>query len=580
MAIMRGLEARLLGELAPLVTIIRSSPVNRLLQDASGRVIGVSYTSLADGSVHDLSATAVILATGGYARAADLLAVYAPQVADLPSTNGPWSQGEGLQLGMAAGGDVHQLDNVQVHPTSFLRPSDPGAMTNILAAEALRGLGGILLCGDGARFTNELNTRGAVSDAILASCAPYDVPSAPVHPSGSSYPRAAWLVMSEEAAEAFGPRFAFYRDVQGFFQLFDSAQAFADYAALDAETVAATLQRYANDAAAGLPDQFGRESREFPPSNRPFFAAAITPAVHYTMGGLRVDASARVLSAALEPVQGLYAAGEVGAGVHGMERLGGNSLLDCVVFGRAAAAHAVAYSTGALAAKFDGSVVAPLSSELIAAGLDVHLDESSAVSVRPATVQQLSAVLRLASLHGTPLSTNGTSAPLSVLLDAINEIHLDLSSASLGAGALLSNVHAAANCPHLSKPLPSRLTLAEAVATGALRPSDVPELTLVLPTGDVLLLSGSSAGGADLRAAVFGAEHRLGLVAEATLSDVCEALAAVAERPATATPTSAADRLRTGSYGSLKAQEAVAHVLDPRGVLAASRPADPAQLLA
>jgi len=60
----------------------------------------------------------------------------------------------------------------------------------------------------------------------------------------------------------------------------------------------------------------------------------VCPVVHYTMGGLEIDADARVVGKNGKPVPNLYATGEVCGGVHGKNRLGGNSLLDCVVFGR------------------------------------------------------------------------------------------------------------------------------------------------------------------------------------------------------------------------------------------------------
>jgi len=64
-----------------------------------------------------------------------------------------------------------------------------------------------------------------------------------------------------------------------------------------------------------------------------FNVAIITPVIHYTMGGLKVDEHSHVLGQK-GPIRGLYAAGEVMGGVHGKNRLGGNSLLDCVVYGR------------------------------------------------------------------------------------------------------------------------------------------------------------------------------------------------------------------------------------------------------
>merc|ERR1712218_609617 len=72
----------------------------------------------------------------------------------------------------------------------------------------------------------------------------------------------------------------------------------------------------------------------------PFYVAIITPVIHYCMGGLEIDCNSLVVNAEGKSISGLYAAGEVAGGVHGNNRLGGNSLLDCVVFGRVAGRHA------------------------------------------------------------------------------------------------------------------------------------------------------------------------------------------------------------------------------------------------
>merc|ERR1712107_309688 len=72
-------------------------------------------------------------------------------------------------------------------------------------------------------------------------------------------------------------------------------------------------------------------------ATEPFYVAIITPVIHYCMGGLAIDEKSRVLDPKNRVIEGLYAAGEVAGGVHGNNRLGGNSLLDCVVFGRVAA---------------------------------------------------------------------------------------------------------------------------------------------------------------------------------------------------------------------------------------------------
>ncbi|CAE8694034.1 unnamed protein product, partial [Polarella glacialis] len=81
--------------------------------------------------------------------------------------------------------------------------------------------------------------------------------------------------------------------------------------------------------------------------SEPFYVAIITPVIHYCMGGLEIDTDSAVLGNVNKAIPGLYAAGEVAGGVHGNNRLGGNSLLDCVVFGRVAGLAAAKYILGA-----------------------------------------------------------------------------------------------------------------------------------------------------------------------------------------------------------------------------------------
>ena len=81
-------------------------------------------------------------------------------------------------------------------------------------------------------------------------------------------------------------------------------------------------------------------------ASQPFYVAIITPVIHYCMGGLEVTADSEVVGKSGK-INGLYAAGEIAGGIHGNNRLGGNSLLDCVVFGRVAGKAACKYTHGA-----------------------------------------------------------------------------------------------------------------------------------------------------------------------------------------------------------------------------------------
>merc|ERR1712186_207521 len=78
----------------------------------------------------------------------------------------------------------------------------------------------------------------------------------------------------------------------------------------------------------------------------PFYVAIITPVIHYCMGGLECTTDALCIGKDGKAIEGLYAAGEVAGGIHGNNRLGGNSLLDCVVFGRVSGKHASKWMLG------------------------------------------------------------------------------------------------------------------------------------------------------------------------------------------------------------------------------------------
>jgi len=82
-------------------------------------------------------------------------------------------------------------------------------------------------------------------------------------------------------------------------------------------------------------------------ATQPFYVAIITPVIHYCMGGLQCTVDAECIDAKGKVIPGLYVAGEAAGGIHGNNRLGGNSLLDCVVFGRVAGKAACKYTFGA-----------------------------------------------------------------------------------------------------------------------------------------------------------------------------------------------------------------------------------------
>ena len=93
---------------------------------------------------------------------------------------------------------------------------------------------------------------------------------------------------------------------------------------------------------AGKDPEFGKDVFDLKVEKAPFYATPRKPAVHHTMGGLKIDPQTHVLTKEDQIIEGLYAAGEVAGGIHAGNRLGGNSLTDIFTFGRIAGKTAVA----------------------------------------------------------------------------------------------------------------------------------------------------------------------------------------------------------------------------------------------
>ncbi|TPX15265.1 uncharacterized protein E0L32_004542 [Thyridium curvatum] len=270
----------------------------------------------------------VVFATGGFAGdAAGLLATYRPDLAGMPSTNDA-RPGMHHLLEAELGAALTDMDAVQVHPTGFVDPASPYAPVKFLAAEMLRGEGGILLNGQGSRFVNEMDTRERVSNAIMAMAEDAQRPEGVQH----------WdvrILLDPGACDAAGAHIGFYtwkglmkkikvRDLDG--------------------PARAALRDYADVAAGKREDKFGRTSFGHwrlkgtdAEDDEEVCIGSVTPVTHFTMGGAAINDKAQILTSALgedeKPIQGLWAAGEITGGLHGDNRLGGSSLLECVVFG-------------------------------------------------------------------------------------------------------------------------------------------------------------------------------------------------------------------------------------------------------
>lgn len=341
-----------ISEISNRAQIITKASVSKLIA-RDGAVLGCQYSK---GGRSNKEYGPVVLATGGYgadSREGSLLAQVRPDLLKFPTTCGEHSTGDGIRMGQAVGARVLGLEWVQLHPTGLVKPEEPEAKVKLLASEALRAAGGLLLDAGGRRFVDELGRPEDVAAEVLKAAAPVR------------------LVLHAVAAAEVLWHCRHYVQ-RGQMRLHGSGKQLAETMGIPVQVLADTYEAHhqaaektlSNPAGGPWPVQpsgsswdeasgrTGRGKRVFPNTlpgaqvpDQPFYAATVTPAVHYCMGGLEITRDAEVIG----PdgiIRGLYAAGEVAGGVHGEDRLGGSALLDCVVFGRVAAKAACHYAFG------------------------------------------------------------------------------------------------------------------------------------------------------------------------------------------------------------------------------------------
>ncbi|KAF4563438.1 hypothetical protein EYR40_006832 [Pleurotus pulmonarius] len=321
------------------VKIIKKARVTKLVKDDAGAVIGAEYTH---GGKTETAYGPVILATGGYAAdfsEDSLLKKHRPELWNLPTTNGDHCTGDGHKMAMAIGANGIDMEKVQVHPTGLVDPKEPEAKVKFLAAEALRGVGGLLLDNTGKRFVDELQHRDFVTGKI------WENGKFPIR-----------LVLNGPASKEIEWHCKHYVG-RGLMKRFENGDELSKEFGLKPEVLKKTFEDY-NQSVRTKKDPFGKKffSGEWKYDDI-FNVAVMTPVLHYTMGGLEIDDQSRVIGHDGKPIPGLFAAGEVAGGVHGANRLGGSSLLGCVVFGRVSGDSAAAYllqTTGEIVKKAGG----------------------------------------------------------------------------------------------------------------------------------------------------------------------------------------------------------------------------------
>lgn len=142
-----------------------------------------------------------------------------------------------------------------------------------------------------------------------------------------------FLVLSVAASASISKHIEFYA-WKGFLRKVQGCQSIAEAIGCSVDNVETTMKEYQDAAKVGK-DSFGKTRFVgVPESEEEFYVGTVVPVLHYCQGGLAIDVHGHVLDKNGELIPGLYACGEVAGGVHGESRLAGNSLLECVVYGR------------------------------------------------------------------------------------------------------------------------------------------------------------------------------------------------------------------------------------------------------
>ncbi len=298
------------------IPVLLNTKAETILLDDNGAVCGVTATDK-DGNEFTVDCTAVVLATGGFGANADMVVEYKADLAGFSTTNHAGATGDGISMAKEVGAAFVDMEQIQTHPTV-----DPDTQT--MYTEGVRGNGAILVNMEGKRFVDELETRDVVSAAILEQT------------DGVCY-----LVFDQAVRESLAAIEGYIN--AGIVTEAETPQELGEALGIDGAALAETLTAYAGYQASGNDEEFGRESMELPLDQPKYYAALCAPAIHHTMGGVKVDTASQVLKEDGSPIAGLFAAGEVTGGVHGANRLGGNAVTDIVVFGRIAGSSAAKY---------------------------------------------------------------------------------------------------------------------------------------------------------------------------------------------------------------------------------------------
>lgn len=313
--------------------------VEQLIVNDKGCVEGVkartgyTFGKEESGKVVYIRATkGVLLATGGFSQNVKMRMSHDPRLtAAFTSTNQPGATGETIQQAQEIGANTIQMDWIQLGP--WTSPDEQGFGVAPLFVESAVGYGPMIDPATGKRFVKETGNRKVRADAIVAIGHPCLIYTSAVNAKANIIGKNMTDELYKHAREA------------GVVKEYPTLKAMADDLKIPFDQLKKTNDDFNSYMKAKKDPEFDCMifDNAVPNEEGPFLAVRLWPRVHHCMGGLEINNKAEVLSCRGEPIKGLYAAGEVTGGVHGMVRLGTVAVADCMIFGRTAARTALAF---------------------------------------------------------------------------------------------------------------------------------------------------------------------------------------------------------------------------------------------
>ncbi|MBO4162387.1 MULTISPECIES: fumarate reductase/succinate dehydrogenase flavoprotein subunit [Micromonospora] len=295
-------DKRDLGDYEARIKVFSETTITELLLDGD-RVAGAFGYYRESGEFILFEAPAVVLATGGVGRSYKV-------------TSNSWEYtGDGHALALRAGATLINMEFLQFHPTGMVWPP---SVKGILVTESVRGDGGVLKNSDGKRFMFDY-----VPDVFRKQYAETEEEADRWYTDPDNNRRPPELLPRDEVARAINSEVKAGRGTP-------AGGVYLDIAS----------RRSADEIRRRLPSMY-HQFKELADVDITAEPMEVGPTCHYVMGGVEVDPDS---GAAYGTVQGLFAAGEVSGGMHGSNRLGGNSLSDLLVFGKRAGGHAASYT--------------------------------------------------------------------------------------------------------------------------------------------------------------------------------------------------------------------------------------------